>query len=384
MENMDLSGCGEEEKTGCKADGGPERDTVLQYASATVSGLKASDGLLSFAGPGKNEVHRVPRREPLPAAPESPECCASNDMILSTMPVPCPELRPVIEFAMGNPGKRLRSTLLILAARTLSHRPEHLAEAATLVELLHNGTLLHDDVMDHARVRRHRPTVNRLWGDPVAILAGDFLLAAVMDLALRTGQASVLRLAVDTLMQLASGQMQEIRNQGNLSLGEEEYLEIVRRKTGALFAASCKLGGLIARGNAQQTRALETFGRELGQAFQLIDDLQDYLSEQQRTGKEPGRDLAEAKVTLPLICAFRNADPEQQRKIRHLFSKRNRHHHLQEFRSLIQDLGGFSRTFSRARTCIHRAIGSLSVIPAGQANTRLAQCARDLLGGDGA
>jgi octaprenyl-diphosphate synthase len=375
MEKKDLSAFGEQERDAWKAGAGPEHDTGIQVAA---------DVFLSYAETRNDGENMLPRRGPQPVTLESADCSATNDLILSTMPVPCPELRPVIGFAIGNPGKRLRSTLLILAARALSPRPEHLAEAATLMELLHNGTLLHDDVMDHARVRRHRPTVNRLWGDPVAILAGDFLLAAVMDLALRTGQAPVLRLAVDTLMQLVSGQMQEIRNQGNLSLGEEEYLEIVRRKTGVLFAASCKLGGLIAQGNDRQTLALETFGQELGQAFQLIDDLQDYLSELQHTGKEPGRDLAEAKVTLPLICAFRNADPEQQRKIRHLFSKRTRHHHLKEFRSLIQDLGGFSCTLSRARTCIHRAIGSLSAIPAGEANARLAQCARNLLGGEGA
>jgi octaprenyl-diphosphate synthase len=323
----------------------------------------------------------VPHRNAHPAIPESSSFRASNELILATMPTPCRGLQPVIRFAVNNQGKRLRSRLLTLSARTLTPRTEHLVEAATLVELLHNGTLLHDDVMDRARVRRHRPTVNRLWGDPVAILAGDFLLAAVMDLALRTGLDSVSRLAVDTLLALVSGQMQEIRNQGNLSLKEEEYLEIIGKKTGALFAASCRMGGLIARGRPNQVRAMETFGRELGLAFQMLDDLRDYLSDQARTGKEPGRDLAEAKVTLPLIIALRNADREQQLGIRQLFAKHNRHLHLHEFRTLIQELGGFSHTLTRARRCIDRALGSLENLPPGEARNRLAGLAQTLLGG---
>ncbi len=324
----------------------------------------------------------LPQKSAQPETSESLSLCASSELILSTMPAPCRGLRPVIGFAVNGPGKRLRSRLLILSARTLTPRPSHLAEAASLVELLHNGTLLHDDVMDRARVRRHRPTVNRLWGDPVAILAGDFLLAAVMDLALRTGLNAVSRLAVDTLLELVSGQMQEIRNQGNLLLGEEEYLEIIGKKTGALFAASCRMGGLIGRGAPNQTRALESFGRELGLAFQMLDDLKDYQSNQAQTGKEPGRDLAEAKVTLPLIIALRNAGGKQQQEIRQLFAKRNRHHYLHEFRSRIQDLGGFSHTLTRARRCIHRAMDSLEILPAGEARTRLARSAGNLLGGD--
>jgi len=324
----------------------------------------------------------LPQRSTPSTVTESLSTSLSSDQILSTMASPCAGLRPVIDYAVNTHGKRLRSRLLVLSARTLSPQPESLAETAVLVELLHNGTLLHDDVMDRATVRRHRPTVNRLWGDPVAILAGDFLLVAVMDLALKTRVEAVPRLTVDTLMHLLSGQMQEIRNQGNLSLDEGEYLEIIGKKTGALFAASCTLGGLVAGGEPEQLRALGTFGRQLGLAFQLLDDLRDYLSEQARTGKEPGRDLAEAKVTLPLIAALRNANQEQRRTVRHLFAGNDRGRHLQRFRALIQDLGGFSYTLALARGCIHRAVRSLEDLPCGEARSSLAGAARALLEGE--
>lgn len=314
--------------------------------------------------------------------PVSSPAFVTSERILSTMATPCAGLQPVIRFAVNTRGKRLRSRLLVLSAGTLNTQPEHLAEAAVLVELLHNGTLLHDDVMDRAVVRRHRPTVNRLWGDSVAILAGDFLLAAVMDLALKTGSEAISRLAVDTLMNLVSGQMQELQNQGNLSLEEREYMEIIGGKTGALFAASCAMGGVIAGASPLHLRALEGFGRQLGLAFQLLDDLGDYLSPQARTGKEPGRDLAEAKVTLPLIAALRNASREQRRTIGALFADPDRRGRLPSFRALIQDLGGFSYTLAAARTCVQAALRSLESLPAGEARNRLAGSARSLIEGE--
>jgi len=318
----------------------------------------------------------------LQTAPCTPPCIG-NDTILSTMPPPTPGLDGIIRYVVEGEGKRLRSRLLVQSARTLVASPAHLAEAATLVELLHNGTLLHDDVMDRARVRRHRPSVNRLWGDPAAILAGDFLLAAVMELALRTGLEPLARLCADTLLDLVAGQWLEIRNQGNLALSEPEYLEIADRKTASLFAAACRMGGLIARGLPQQVHALGVFGRELGMAYQMLDDLRDYVSEEKQTGKEPGRDLAEAKVTLPLIIALRNADTGQRRELRRLFADRERPRRLEGFRCLLQELGGFAETLEQARQRVGRALAALESLPPGDARTGLRRSATHLVRGDG-
>jgi len=322
----------------------------------------------------------LPRTDTSPHTPAPLPPCAGRELILSAMPAPCPGLAPVIRYAVDSGGKRLRSRLLVLSARTLHQRPQRLAEAAALVEVLHTGTILHDDVMDRARVRRHRPTVNRLWGDAVAVLAGDFLLAAVMDLALRAGPDAVPRLAVDTLLELVAGQMLETQNQGNLSLDEGTYLEIAGQKTGALFAASCRLGGLAAHGLPHQLRALEIFGRELGLAYQMLDDLRDYVAEEAETGKEPGRDLAEARVTLPLILALRNADRAQKQEIRRLFEAPDRR--VQALRPCLRELGGFSGTMDRARRAVRRAVAALEPLPPGEARAQLGRSANRLLEGE--
>jgi octaprenyl-diphosphate synthase len=291
-------------------------------------------------------------------------------------------LQPVLRFVFQSEGKRLRPRLFYLSARLFNNPTERLADAAVLVEALHNGTLLHDDVMDRAKVRRNRPTVNRLWGDGVAILAGDFLLASVMDLALRTEHPSVLRLALETLTQLVEGQMLELQNQGNLSLAEPTSMEIIRKKTASLFAMACRLGGLLGQGTPDQVRALESFGLHLGVAFQLLDDIQDYTSVQSHTGKEPGRDLAEANVTLPVLVAFRQAGPKEKKRIRSIFADPRRAEHLKEVTVLVGELGGFSYTFQRARASIDRAVHALQIIPACPEKAAIEQTAWGILAGN--
>jgi octaprenyl-diphosphate synthase len=255
----------------------------------------------------------------------------------------------------------------------------HLHKGAALVELLHTGTLLHDDVMDRARVRRNRPTVNRLWGESVAVLAGDYLLTSVMDLALRTGHPDIPELAIHTMMEMVSGQMLEIRHHGNLSLREADYMQIIRKKTASLFDTACRLGATLSGGTPEEIRSLGNFGREAGTAFQLMDDLLDYTGKQAHTGKEPGRDLAEGKVTLPVIVAFRKAGSNQRREIRQIFSDPRRLGSLGDLSALVRDLGGFAHTRLRARECVEKASLSLKVFPACTTKSVLEQTAGSMV-----
>ena len=303
----------------------------------------------------------------------------STTEILDRIHPPCHGLYPVIRFVFQSEGKRLRPHLLCLSARLFNDATPHLAEAATLVEALHNGTLLHDDVMDRARVRRHRPTVNRLWGDGVAILAGDFLLAAVMDLALRTKHPSIPPLAVETLIQLVEGQMMELQNHGNLTLTERTSMRIIEKKTASLFAMACKLGGVLGGANPDHVLALESFGLQLGIAFQLLDDIQDYLSNQTHTGKEPGRDLAEGKVTLPVLVAFQHAGTKDKKRIRHIISAPQREKHLRELTTLLEDHGGFSYTLREAEECVRKAVSALHTVPACEERADIEQAAWRML-----
>lgn len=321
-----------------------------------------------------------PRPKSTPSTLPIPFPSLTTGEILDRIHPPCQGLHSIIRFVFQSEGKRLRSRLLLLAARLFDPAPAHLSEAAILVEALHNGTLLHDDVMDRARVRRNRPTVNRLWGDGVAILAGDFLLAAVMDLAVRTENPSVLPLALETLMQLVEGQMMELQNQGNLSLSEPTSMEIARKKTASLFAMACKLGGILAQGEPGPVRALGSFGLHLGIAFQLLDDIHDYTPGRLDTGKEPGRDLAEGKVTLPVLAAFRQAGTRDKKRIRRIFSDPGREDHLRELTLLIEGLGGFAYTLSKALDCVKKSVSALDILPPSQGKAEIEQAAWRVLG----
>lgn len=321
----------------------------------------------------------LPQKECIESADPMAVPALSTTEILDRIHPPCHGLHPVVRFVFQSEGKRLRPHLLCLSARLFSHATPHLADAATLVEALHNGTLLHDDVMDRARVRRHRPTVNRLWGDGVAILAGDFLLAAVMDLALRTKHPSIPPLAVETLIQLIEGQMMELQNQGNLTLTERTGMRIIEKKTASLFAMTCKLGSVLAGATSDHIRALESFGLQLGIAFQLLDDIQDYISNQTHTGKEPGRDLAEGKVTLPVLVAFRHAGTKDKKRIRHIFSAPQREKYLGEITTLLEDHGGFSHTLREAEESVRNAVSALRVVPACKERADIEQAAWRML-----
>lgn len=312
---------------------------------------------------------------------QGPVAGITTEEILAAIRPPCDGLGPVIRYTLETPGKRLRSQLLYGAARVLGSPPNpNLARAATLVELLHNGTLLHDDVMDHARIRRNRPSVNRLWGDAVAILAGDFLLATVMDLALQTGIPAIITTAVDTLIRLVEGQMLEIQQQGNLGLTEDTYLEIIRKKTASLMMAACRMGASMAGGNPEEILSLERFGLHLGLAFQMLDDLQDYCASAEASGKEPGRDAAEGKVTLPVIASLRKANPGQRERLRQIFGHDHRARPPEELRALLDRLGGFRYTLCAARQSVERAMDSLSSFPGGSAKRDLETIALAILG----
>lgn len=287
----------------------------------------------------------------------------STGELLSFLPA-CDGLAPVLAYALERPGKGFRSALLYGSASLVGNPtgPE-LAMAAALVELLHNGTLLHDDVMDHARVRRHRPSTNRRWGDALAILAGDFLLAAVMGLAYRTGHSAIPVITLETLLELVRGQALEIRNHGNWNLSEQTYLEIIRKKTASLIRAACAMGAVMARGTAVQVEALAEFGQGVGTAYQMLDDLKDYTAPARELGKEPGKDLAEGKVTLPLLAGLRLAKGKDAGKLHSLLSDPRRTSRLGEIRRLLHRLGAFDYTLIRARQCVVEALGRLQIFP---------------------
>jgi octaprenyl-diphosphate synthase len=212
---------------------------------------------------------------------------------------------PLIE-EMGNhillgQGKRLRPLLFVLACRLCNHRKGDIYPLSAIFECIHAASLLHDDVLDNAKVRRKRTSANHKWGNHAAILEGDFLYSTAFAIALRAGSLGFFRRLTDTTTQMAQGQILEMIHTHDLRMETEQYMEIIRSKTAVLISAACACGAIVSGSPPEAERALDGFGVNMGIAFQLMDDLLDYTGDQEVIGKPVGKDLREGKITLPLI-----------------------------------------------------------------------------------
>lgn len=226
-----------------------------------------------------------------------------------------PLINQVGEYVLSSGGKRIRPMLLLLAARLCEYRGKDHIELAGVVEFIHTATLLHDDVVDDAELRRGNRSANTVWGNQTSVLVGDFLFAKTFSLMVACGNLEVLRLLSDTTTRMAEGEVQQLLNTGDLAVDEKRYLEVIRSKTAILIAAACEVGAVLAESSEEKVRALREFGLEIGTAFQLMDDALDYVAEQEDFGKAKGHDLAEGKMTLPLIHAYSQSDAQQKEEI---------------------------------------------------------------------
>ena len=210
-------------------------------------------------------------------------------------------------------GKRLRPLLMTLAARLCNYQGNHTSRFATIFEYLHAATLLHDDLVDGADIRRGRTVAHKVWDNPTAVLTGDFLLARGLSIAADTGISDVIRTIARITENMSQGEIRQLERKGDITLTEAEYLEVIRCKTAVLFEGACRTGALVAGASADKVDALTHYGYQLGLAFQMADDLLDYTQDLSALGKQAGADLREGKLTLPLIHALSQA-PEDHRK----------------------------------------------------------------------
>lgn len=209
-------------------------------------------------------------------------------------------------------GKRLRPLLFLLSARLCGYRGDLGYPVSVLFEYLHAATLLHDDVVDGAALRRGRAVAHSQWDAPAVVLTGDFLLARALSLAAMTGLPSVIGVIAGITEDMSQGEIEQMLNKGRTDLTEAEYMDVIRRKTAVLIQGACSTGAMVAGAEDPGVRALSDYGYHLGVAFQMADDLLDY-GEAETLGKNPGADLREGKLTLPLIIALEKADPETRR-----------------------------------------------------------------------
>jgi len=283
-----------------------------------------------------------------------------------------PTVTQIAEHIVMSGGKRLRPMLCILAAQALGYQGPRVLTLATAIEYIHTATLLHDDVIDNAQLRRGRPSCNAIWDNKMSVLVGDFLYCQASSLIARDGDLKVLRSITDATTNTTEGEVLEITKSRDLRLGEKEYFKIIEFKTGVLMSCSTQVGAIIAKGSAEQEQALADYGMHLGIAFQLADDVLDYVSVEAEFGKEKGVDLKEGKITLPLLYALERCT-SAEREIIHDGTISARRDVFLKVLEVLKKYGAIDYALGLAAQRSEAARQSLQAIPDSSAKNALLQ-----------
>jgi octaprenyl-diphosphate synthase len=271
-------------------------------------------------------------------------------------------INQIAEHIIAGGGKRLRPMLHVLAARAAGYQGVEHAKLAAIIEFIHTSTLLHDDVVDESDMRRGRKTANALWGNAASVLVGDFLYSRSFQLMVELDDMRIMRILANTTNTIAEGEVLQLLNIGNADVDEAAYLAVIERKTAVLFAAATELGGVLGGLPDDQVAALRHYGMQLGYAFQIADDLLDYVSDADTLGKNIGDDLAEGKPTLPLIYAMQTADADQLKSLRHAIEHGGLDS-LDRIIAAIRDSGALERVHEKAVSHAVSAREALASLP---------------------
>ncbi len=237
---------------------------------------------------------------------------AVNNLIIQRVDSSVALIPQLVSHIVAAGGKRLRPMLTLASARMCGYRGERHIGLAACVEFIHTATLLHDDVVDKSDLRRGLATANSVWGNKASVLVGDFLFSRAFELMVEDGSLAVLSILSKTSAQIAEGEVMQLLTTNNTETGENAYLDVIKAKTAQLFAAACRIGAVVSERPTVEENALESFGLNLGIAFQLIDDVLDYSAKQATLGKTVGDDFMEGKVSLPVVLAFRRGNEEER------------------------------------------------------------------------
>jgi octaprenyl-diphosphate synthase len=287
---------------------------------------------------------------------------------------PIPILNQVGGHVLATRGKKFRPTLLLLTARLRGHLGRDAVLCATVVEMVHAAALIHDDSVDRSDLRRGVPTVNGLWTDEMAIIMGDYLYAQAMTTLVQNKFDTAMGIMARVVTEMSCGEALEFQYAHDLSVTEEQYEELVRAKTGSLIGAATEIGAGLNGGAKDLARRerYRRFGETVGVAFQIVDDLMDYLGDPEVTGKPVGADLAEGKITLPLIAALRNATETDRRRLTALAArKRWTPNQWQRLKGMVEKAGGFEYARRRAAVLGEQARRALDDEPRGTARRAL-------------
>lgn len=266
-------------------------------------------------------------------------------------------------YIVSGGGKRLRPLLALLSARALGYQGEAHITSAAFIEFIHTATLLHDDVVDESDMRRGKATANAAFGNAASVLVGDFIYTRSFQMMTTLGSLRILELMSESVNVIAEGEVQQLMNCNNPDTTEESYMQVIYSKTARLFEAATQIGAILTESSPEIETAMQNYGKYLGTAFQLIDDVMDYTADGKEMGKNVGDDLAEGKPTLPLLYAMRNGSPEQASMIREAIEKANGMERLDDIMSVMKETGSLEYTTNKAYEEADKAIAELSILP---------------------
>ena len=299
-----------------------------------------------------------------------------NSVILERMQSKVALIPELAGHLIAGGGKRMRPMLTLACGTLLGYPGTRHHKLAAAVEFIHTATLLHDDVVDGSGMRRGKRTANLIWGNPASVLVGDFLFSRAFELMVEDGSLKVLKILSHASAVIAEGEVEQLTAQRQIDTDEEHYLEIISAKTAALFAAACRVSPVVAEASEDAEVALETYGRNLGIAFQLTDDAIDYSSDAATMGKPQGDDFRDGKMTLPVILAYaRGSEGDRAFWRSAIGGERVADEDLAHATALLQSTEALADTIERARQYGRRAVDALAIFPASKAKAALIEAA---------
>ncbi|HYM30339.1 MAG TPA: polyprenyl synthetase family protein [Candidatus Cybelea sp.] len=322
------------------------------------------EGRAAVRKPSLDALHRLVRDD----------LAQVNRIILDRMSSKVELIPELAGHIIASGGKRLRPMLTLAAARMCGYPGDRHLELAACVEFIHTATLLHDDVVDESDLRRGSATANVVWGNQASVLVGDFLFTRAFQLMVADGSLEVLRILANASAVIAEGEVMQLVTSNDTATSEDAYLDVIASKTAALFAAACRVGAVVADRPKVEAEALEGFGRNLGIAFQLVDDALDYSARQATLGKSIGDDFKEGKITLPVVLAYRRGDETERffwRRTLEILDQKDSD--LAEAQALMEKHGALRDTIERARHYGAKARDALALFPESEIKQALSE-----------
>ncbi len=277
----------------------------------------------------------------------------------------------LIDKIFATKGKRIRPMLVYLSAKIFGKANIHTDRAALIVEILHNATLIHDDIVDEAELRRNTPTINATQGNKVAVLTGDYLFAKAISIATQNSEHTIIDMLMPTVCTMSEGELLQL-DTADFSTDESRYFDIIFRKTVSLIASCMKIGAYTAGANEQQIAAIGKIGEKIGYIFQIKDDMLDY-SANGKTGKESGNDIKENKVTMPLICAWNNMTDSEQADFKRLWKSQRTAENIEQIRKTVVAKGGMEGCWKRTNEIKEEVFDLIGTLPQSDYCTYLKQ-----------